>query len=205
MSQITHGIRAIFSHPFVYDGFQNLMGASGIRRELVRDFIRPISGMRVLDIGCGTAEIVRYLPEDVEYWGYDISASYIDAAKRRLGTRGHFHCGLLGESEVDKLPSFDVVTGFGLLHHMDDIDAIELFKLAKRALKVEGRVVTMDPCFVPNPNPIAQFLISRDRGQNVRTAEGYGKLPGSHFSRIDGAIRHRGHVPYTDWVMECAQ
>jgi len=203
MSQITRGVRAIFSSPRVYDSFQNLMGASRMRQELVRDYIRPLPGMRILDVGCGTAEIIGFLPEDVGYWGYDISPRYVDAAKVRFGTRGHFHCGLLDVQQVDSLPKFDIVMALGVLHHLNDAEACGLFELAKRALRPDGRVVTIDPCFAERQNPIARFLISQDRGQNVRTAEAYRALPKPNFSGTQGQVRHRSWIPYTHWVMEC--
>lgn len=205
MSQITHGVRAIFSSPRIYDGFQNLMGATRIRQELVRDFIRPKPGMRLLDIGCGTAEILSFLPQEVEYWGFDISSRYIDAAHARFGARGHFHCGLFSSHHVNELPEFDIVIAFGVLHHLSDDEARSLFALAKEAIKPDGRVVTIDPCFAEGQNPIARFLISKDRGQNVRAAEGYQGLPDLNFSKIDGQVRHRNWIPYTHWVMECKQ
>ena len=203
MSQITHGIRAIFSMPSIYDSFQNLMGATRIRHEIVRDSIRPNPGMHLLDIGCGTAEIVGFLPEDIKYWGYDISARYIDAAKKKFGGRGHFHCRLLDQQQIERLPKFDIVMAFGVLHHLNDSEARNFFELANRALRPDGRVLTIDACFAQHQNPIARFLISQDRGQNVRTADGYRALPKTSFNVIDGQLRHRSWIPYTHWVMEC--
>lgn len=203
MSQITSGVRAIFSSARIYDAFQNLLGASHIRRELVREFMRPVPGMRVLDIGCGTGEIIDFLPESVEYFGYDISPRYIDSAKRRFGKRAHFHCGIFDAQQANRLQPFDLVIALGVLHHISDIEACNLFKLAKGTLKPTGRVVTIDPCFVKDQNPFAHFLISHDRGQNVRTAEAYCALPGLNFGKIDGKLRHRSRIPYTEWVMEC--
>ena len=205
MSQITNGVRAIFSSPRIYDGFQKVMGATRIRRELVRDFIRPKLGMRLLDIGCGTAEIVSFLPNEVGYWGYDISPRYIDAARARFSNRGNFYCGLFDSQQVARLPKFDIVIAIGVLHHLNDDEARSLFVLASDALDPDGRVVTIDPCFAPDQNPIARFLISQDRGQNVRSAEEYRALPHSKFGRIDGQVRHRNWIPYTHWVMECKQ
>ncbi len=179
------------------------MGAQRMRRDLVANFIRPRPGVWILDIGCGTAEILPHLPDGVEYWGYDISQEYIDAARRRFGGRGHFECRQLDRAELEKLPKFDAVIAVGVLHHLDDPVAAEMFGLARDALGEGGRVITIDPCLAVGQNPIARFLIQRDRGQNVRTAEGYRALAASSFGRVEGMLRHRNWIPYTHWIMEC--
>jgi len=204
MSQITKGIFSIFSNPEIYDGFQNLMGAVEIRKELVREYIRPVPGAKILDIGCGTAEILGFLPQDVCYWGFDISSRYIESARKRFGARGHFHCGLFDSEKAALLPKFDIVMAFGVLHHLDDDEAVNIFALASSVITDSGRVISMDPCFVVGQNPIARFLISKDRGQNVRDQSGYCNLPSNIFLKIDGKVRHRSRVPYTDWVMQCS-
>jgi hypothetical protein len=77
--------------------------------------------------------------------------------------------------------------------------------LAKAALKKSGRLVTLDPCFVEGQSPIARFLLSRDRGQNVRDAEGYRALMSSTFDSMASHIRHDLNLfPYTHLIMECA-
>ena len=204
MSQITSGIRAILSHPVIYDTVQNIMGARQIRRDLVDSFVRPFSSSRILDIGCGTAEILPYLPASVEYWGYDISRPYIEAAKNRFGSRGHFHCGLLDQAALNELPKFDVVLAIGVLHHLDDDVASKLLALARAALSDGGRMITIDPCFAPQQNSIARYLISQDRGQNVRDAQGYQRLACQTFPKVRGTLRHRRWIPYTHYIMECS-
>lgn len=204
MSQITSGIRAILSQPVIYDTLQNIMGARQIRRELVDTFVGPASVSRILDVGCGTAEILPYLPASVEYWGYDISHEYIEAARSRFGMRGNFHCGQLDRAALNELPKFDVVLLIGVLHHLDDDVAENLFALAREATSEGGRVITIDPCLSPGQNPVARFLIKRDRGQNVRDADGYRTLARKSFSNVQGALRHRGWIPYTHWIMECS-
>ncbi|HRN82837.1 MAG TPA: class I SAM-dependent methyltransferase [Nitrosomonas europaea] len=204
MAQITSGIRAMLSVPVIYDALQNVMGARRVRRELVDEFIRPDAGCRVLDLGCGTADILKFLPNTIEYWGYDISPEYIDAAKATFGTRGHFGCGLLSETDLANLPKFDRVLAIGVLHHLNDEEVQEFFALAKQALNSSGRVVTIDPCLVAEQNPIARFLILRDRGQNVRCSQGYTSLAQENFENVKGTLRHRSWIPYTHWIMECS-
>lgn len=120
----------------------------------------------VLDIGCGPADIVEYLPK-VDYWGIYISEEYITDAKIRYGQRGRFYSKTLTLDDLKNMPKFDLVIACGVLHHANDQIVNDIFKLAYAALKPGGRFVTIDPCFTPDQNFIARFLISKDRGQNV--------------------------------------
>ncbi len=156
----------------------------------------------MLDIGCGTAELLAYLPE-VEYWGFDVSESYIAAARKRYGPKGNFVCKLLDLKDLETLPKFDVVIASGLLHHLDTDAAHELFRLAKAALRPGGRLVTIDCCFADGQNMISRLLVSYDRGQNVLDGEGYRKLATPVFKEVAGRVRHQAWIPYTHWIMEC--
>lgn len=204
MGQITSGIRAVLSNPFVYDTVQNIMGVQEIRRDLVANFIRPGANSRILDIGCGTAEILRHLPNEVEYWGYDISREYIASAKERFEDRGNFQIGELNRDEIRRLPKFDTVLAIGVLHHLDDSVAQNLFGLGREALGSNGRMITIDPCLVTGQNPVARYLIRHDRGQNVRDMDGYRDLATPVFDKVVGTLRHRSWIPYTHWIMECS-
>lgn len=202
MAQITSGIRAILSIPVVYSCFQSLMGAHKSRRSFVAKYVRPFPGMRILDIGCGPADILAYL-EDVQYCGFDIDQAYIEQAQKKFGARGTFCCAEFTLDKVRELPQFDVVLASGLLHHLDDRTAVNLLKLASRALRPGGRLITIDPCIDPSQNFISGFLVRHDRGQNVRTKQGYEKLVDNLFSSSRATVSHIAWVPYTHCIMEC--
>ena len=205
MAQITSGVRSILSRPVVYTVLQNIMGARAARVEFVRDFVRPRPGAAVLDVGCGPGDLLEFLPKSVEYWGFDISPQYIARARHRFGDRGRFQCKLLTREELTLLPQFDVVIASGLLHHLDDDVAEQLLRLSHEALISGGRLVTIDPCLVPGQNPLARYLIKHDRGQNVRTEEGYKDLAARVFPRHDVLVKHRSWIPYTHCYTECTK
>jgi len=202
MAQITHGVRAILSHPFVYSAFQSLMGAHKSRQRFVANYVKPFPGMRILDVGCGPADILGYLP-DVDYWGYDISEPYIAQAKTRFGQRGRFNCKQLQLDDLVELPKFDAVLALGLLHHLDDSVAVGVLQLAHEALQPGGRLISVDPCLAPSQNPVARFLVRNDRGQNVRNKVEYQVLADKVFASPRVEVRHQAWIPYTHCFMEC--
>lgn len=202
MGQITTGWRAILNNPMVYESIQRLMGSKRGTATFCREYIRPFSGMSILDIGCGTASIVSALPDDVNYYGYDASQLYIDRAQKLYEGKGTFTCALVEEMTLANLPTFDLVLAKGLLHHLDDTQSEHLIGLAFKALKEGGRLVTLDNCYIPNQNPIARFLISKDRGQHVRAPEQYQNLVKSHFLSQQLTVTHKKFPPYTLCIVE---
>lgn len=202
MAEITTGIKAILSSPLVYSSFQRIMGARDDRQNFVDRLIKPVSGMKILDLGCGPADILEHLP-DVDYFGVDISQSYIDQAQKKFGDRGHFECRQLQIEDLKDIPPVDVVIAIGLLHHLDDDIAINMIRLAWSALKSQGRLLTLDPCLDDKQSSIARFLVKSDRGQNVRDRSGYHSIANKFFPSVSSYVRHKTWIPYTHCLMEC--
>jgi cyclopropane fatty-acyl-phospholipid synthase-like methyltransferase len=204
MAQITSGFHAIFSSPAIYDLAQAAVGAERCRARLVRDYLGLREGMRMLDIGCGTAAILGHIPAGVAYVGVDLSERYIAAARRKFGARGSFHCVDIARADPGSFDGFDVVHADGLLHHLDDEHVTTMLRVARSALKTDGRLVTIDPCFDDRQSPLARFTIRHDRGQNVRTAEGYSRLAKEVFGGDVGTQTRFDmfYIPYTHAIIE---
>lgn len=202
MAEITSGPRAILNHPLVYRAMQWLVGAERLRRHIARQ-VAPTPGMRVLDIGCGPADLLDHLA-GVDYVGFDSSADYIRSARARFGSRGRFFQEELRPETALDLGSFDCILAVGLLHHLEDAAAARLFELARHLLAPAGRLITVDCCWASPQNPLARWLISRDRGQNVRNLEGYRELARSQFSQVQAECRHNLlHIPYSHTLLIC--
>ncbi len=203
MAQRTTGWRRVLSVPAVYRVAQRKIGSDEVRRSFVSDYLRPSPGDRVLDIGCGTGDLSALLP-DVEFVGHDPSSEYVESA-RATYPDAEFHVGGVGEYDPDP-GSFDICVAKGVLHHLDDDLAGVLFDEAIRGLRPGGRLVTMDPVFVDGQSPIARMLAARDRGENVRTPEGYVGLAGAHFASVEIDVRHDLlRVPYSHALMTCTR
>jgi SAM-dependent methyltransferase len=199
MAELRTGIRgSLLASPLIYEFVQTIFGAARVRQEFVREHLRAKSGEKVLDIGCGTGDLVKYLPP-VNYIGYEPNESYV--AHARTHFPGKFHAKIFDAADAEETLDVDLVIISAVLHHLDDEEASSLFALLRRCLKSTGRIVTIDPVFVEQQNPIARFFISIDRGQNVRTPSGYEELAKGLFETVNGVMQHQRMLPYTRWIM----
>jgi SAM-dependent methyltransferase len=156
---------------------------------------------RILDVGCGTADDLAYMPTDVSYVGFDLSARYIEAAEARWGDRGTFFQAEVSPSLLAD-QEFDVVVAHGVIHHLNDREALDLLKLAHTVLRPGGRLITKDPVLIEPQHPIARFLAKRDRGGHVRETSGYVQLAKQIFTSVSIDIRDDLlRLPYNHAVM----
>ncbi|MHC8508162.1 MAG: class I SAM-dependent methyltransferase [Rhodospirillales bacterium] len=191
MGQTTTGWRGALSFPAIYEAAQTFMGVPKVRRMFIEDYVESKAGDKVLDLGCGPARLMQYLP-DVDYLGVDISEKYIAAARREYGGRGRFEVmnarDLAHDVERQKM-TYDAVFSFGLLHHIDDATAKSVIAVAHNALKPGGRYVNLDPAFRRGQSAGARMFGILDRGDHVRTPESYAALARTAFDDVICDVR----------------
>ena len=204
MAQTTAGLRSLLSRPWVFNTLQTIVGAPRFRRFFVDEVLCAAPGMRILEIGCGTGELIPYLPAGTTYVGYDLSADYVAAARARYGGRGEFIASRFTHDDIGRHEPFDLAVANALLHHLDDDEAIALLKLLKQAVRPSGRVVTADLVSIDGQNLLARQMIAWDRGRNVRRPDEYRALAGC-FDHVDGCVVDAGSIPrlLRAWVMQC--
>jgi SAM-dependent methyltransferase len=200
------GIYTLLQRSQIYMLVQRAVGGDRSWRRYI-DRIGLRAGDEVLDIGCGPGKIVEYLPRAVKYSGFDVNADYIEHAHRAYADRSNveFFCESVSEATM-RSPRYDVALASGLLHHLDDDEARQLFRIAHGALLSGGRLVTWDPVYVDGQPWLARRLIARDRGKYVRTPSQYLALARECFPEtavtseiVDDLLR----IPYTHFVMSC--
>jgi SAM-dependent methyltransferase len=204
------GFRSVLLRASVYQAAQNLIGARKSSKRLAKEVLHSLPTENVVDIGCGTADIVEHL-EFAAYTGFDPNPPYVKQAVTRLGpkygARVQLIEGGVGDEAVEQaLPEqCDLTIMLGVLHHLDDALADKALSLAARLTRGGGRFVSFDPGLVPGQPRIAKFLITRDRGQNVRTVDATRALVEKHFSLVNIEIfNDLLNVPYTHIVVSAS-
>jgi len=206
VDQVLTGIRSVLSNPVVYDSVQSLLGVNKARKYICENNIAAANGDVVIDVGCGTSELLKYLPGCIRYFGFDLSEQYIKAARRRYANRGNcqFYCADLASVKLDDLPPCQHAIAYGVLHHLSDAVANRVLTELYARLGVGGRVVTVDPVLVDGQSAVARGLIARDRGQHVRSADGYLALVPDDYTAKSISVRHDLlRVPYSLAIMTC--
>ena len=110
-------------------------------RGMVVSVVAPKSGMRVLDIGCGTgAQLAIFQEAACEVYGIDLSQPMLRIAKTKLSD--------LSNGDATKMPfpdqAFDLVLFSLFLHQLDASGRSVALEEAMRAVRTDGRILIVD-------------------------------------------------------------
>jgi SAM-dependent methyltransferase len=191
------------SLPCLYDLTQHIIRGRRFAPDFVSRFVNPKPGDRILDVGCGTGTMYPHLSR-THYVGFDMSAAYIAACRRRFGGHGAFFCESLDSETPKHFGEFDVVLAIGVLHHLNDAEAAHLFRFARQSLAVNGRLITLDGVFHEGQSGLVKWLLRNDRGKYVRTEKAYTTIATQEFDAVSSTIvDNLFRIPYTLMIMQC--
>ena len=184
-------IRRLLNLPDVYRKFERIIARKNGRQDFCDRYIGRVQGKRILDLGCGTGDILDCISGEAEYVGIDNNSRYIDQDKVRFGERktASFYCTDLNVYAKESKRKFDMILMTGVIHHISDKEVEMVMDNIKTLLDCKGVFISLDACYVKKMNPIAKLLCRLDRGQYVRYKEQYLDIMNKHWSNVWYEIR----------------
>lgn len=153
----------------------NILGSSRTRCKNVSDYIKPMLGNTIFDMGCcGPVLILDYLPDDVKYTGTDFNSDYIQSARIKYSSKGEFIHGNVSEhKEYSFKESFDIVIAIGVIHHLSNDDATKLLATVYDCLKKDGRFISLDNVYDKKLSIVNKIALKCDRAADNRKKSNY--------------------------------
>lgn len=138
-----------------------LRGDKAYRKKLI-EFANLKGKETILDIGCGTGELEKYLSEIItcdRIYAIDISEKMIERARKKFRGKECIPNFLTYDAKRIPFPDsyFDVVFSSMVLHHFADDEKLTVLEEIKRVLKPNGIYVSAE--FSSRKNPIV-WLVS---------------------------------------------
>jgi SAM-dependent methyltransferase len=190
------GIYNILKSASVYNLWHTCIGVDRAYRTFVQEYLKPAPNDKILDLGCGTGNFCRFLPESVGYMGCDINAGYIEAASMMYPKRGPFWQGGWGRGEaivpVDTPCDYTVVLSMGVGHHLDKTEFQLLMEAAHYLVAdstIPARFVMYDCCLTKRQSQFSRWLTLQDRGRYPRPYEFYLSMLNENFSSVQAVVR----------------
>jgi cyclopropane fatty-acyl-phospholipid synthase-like methyltransferase len=196
------GLRArLLKIPIAYELLTYGLTKPDTYQWLVNEIMTLTPGMKVLDVGCGTASVLKLLPS-VEYVGIDHNPDYIAKARNTFGSKGTFLVCDVNDPTFRELGVFDRVMLLGVLHHLDNAECSQLMRSLAGCLAANGRLIAFDNTLAKGQHPVARMFSKLDRGRFSRSPDGYRSIVESIFEIEREVVRHDlMRVPYSHCVI----
>lgn len=181
----------LLGHPFVYNRLRPWV-VGGVDMTAFYESLEADESDVIVDVGCGTGDALRYISTFKSYHGFDIDPGAIEFARTQAAGRPdvRFEARAVAAEDLASLqPSLVILAG--LLHHLDDEQAVRLLELFARTSSIR-RIATQDPVYLPR-EPMSNLLARLDRGKFVRKEDGYRSLVARAGLRLESRHIARSH------------
>ena len=172
-------MKRILEYPQVYSLYQDLIGVDIYYKKFVRNFIEGQNYKNILDLGCGTSRILKFLKNDIQYVGVDISSKYVDYNRKKYPVHS-FVCSDIC-SDFALSDSFDVIFSEGVMVAFTDEQLLKLFEVICNLSMKNTKILLSDLNYKTEVSLFEKFLQDNQRFRNFRRKEDYVSLIEKYF------------------------
>ena len=198
MTQKNKHIYKLLFNPMVYDILQTITLSYRFRKKIILKTLGNKKG-KFLDIGCATANVLEYINNNVDYYGFDTNQNYINHAKKKYKNQ-NFFCEYFSSDNFSKLPNFDFVLLSAVVHHLSNSEVSNLLDLINLKLNKDAKLLIMDPFISSEKYSLRNFFGKIDRGRFVRSFDEYIEIFSSKVKIID-IYKTYPLLPPHNWVV----
>jgi ubiquinone/menaquinone biosynthesis C-methylase UbiE len=132
----------------IYNSDDELRFEESGRRDAARIFPYLSPRSTVLDFGCGSGRVARYVaPRCAQLWAVDVSPRMLQLTRERLRETANLRFARCYDVAIPDVPSasVDVVYSFLVLQHLEREDAFLALRELRRVLRVDGIAILTFP------------------------------------------------------------
>lgn len=193
----------ILNHYFFYNLYQDLIGSKHFLDILIKDYIKPKQGQKILELGCGAGNVYAVFPEkNLHYLGIDYSENYIHHAMNKFPEQSFICADVTKDISAEGI--FDTVFAEAIISALPDNQIVKMFGLLKKICDDNTRIIFSDMNYRDSAPKFQCFLMKHERNQFIRSKSEYVKLL-TEFFVIDNisVIKHPYRIPYEKIIFEC--
>jgi predicted TPR repeat methyltransferase len=170
MNPIVYAGHKLLAYEHAYDFYQYIVGGVAYRKKLLSGLLNHKS-LTFVDLGCGTASMCSSIPDSYKYIGIDNWQPYLDKAADRFPNFRFMKEDLSrpGWSEKFELNEPAIFSAFGLLHHLNDQQALEFMSETRSGMNQESVFFSVDPIITSHSSKISKWFAKNDRGKFLRS------------------------------------
>ncbi len=195
-------MRKILNNSRIYNFYQNLIGCKKFQKNFSNNFIKARAGENVLELGCGTGNVARFLNQNVNYIGVDYCKNYIDYASKKYPHFKFKHADLSSPITFDC--KFDIIYAEAILSAMTDEQALNMFKIINSHINNNTRIIFSDMNYNCANSAFEKYMFEHERNSVIRTKDEYIALiqPSFKIQNIT-VLDHIYRIPYSKLIFEC--
>lgn len=162
---------------------------------LIKKFVSQHDKLSLLDLGCGLGCFIKILPKEWDIYALDPSQTVINYVKQTI-PRANLAVESLPNISFKK--SFDVITAFDVLEHVQDLE--NTFSEIEKKLKLGGLFIFGVPVYDGVTGPIIRFLDKDPTHIHKTSRQFWLKLAKEKFEIMDWLGVYRYYTPISYYI-----
>ena len=143
-------MKRLLGFPQFYNLYQGFIGADAYLKKFADTFLKYDHKqlIKVLDVGCGTSNILKFVENNIDYVGYDCSKKYIEYSRKKYPKFSFFNKSVLERVAITQ--KFDVIISLGVMAALNDETIKDMFSILCSYANKNTKILLADMNYCEN-------------------------------------------------------